>query len=201
MEFKIMFLGPANVGKTSIICQYCNELFQEDTMPTIGAGFSTQTVQIGENTLTLHLWDTAGEERFRSVTPALIHGAHGLVLVYDVTNPEFSETEIYWKMFIDNTKTDISETLPILLIGNKIDVVRDQSDSIESFNQKMKEIKDEAIEWCQQHDITHLQFVSAKTGENITESITEFSKSLIHPIRECESNLLPSNVQKSQNCC
>ena len=208
MDLKIMFLGPANVGKTSIICRYCNNMFEMDPLSTIGAGFSNMNIEVDNNNLTLYLWDTAGEERFRSIAPSLIHGAHGLVLVYDITNPNFEDTEIYWKMFIDNattTMTTTSNSLPILLMGNKVDVIKDQAekefnskqsneqnpqtddtyeDSNKLFEEKMAKIRETAIAWCKDHNVSQIEFVSAKTGENINDAIYKFAKTLMQPTHE-----------------
>lgn len=225
MDLKIMFLGPANVGKTSIICRYCNDMFEPDPLSTIGAGFSTMNISVDNNNLTLYLWDTAGEERFRSIAPSLIHGAHGLVLVYDITNPNFDDSEIYWKMFIDNATTTITTTdsLPILLMGNKIDVIKeqakqeannikreneqDQNDSLDEeinriYEEKVTQIKNTAIDWCKDHNIKQIEFVSAKTGENINDAMYNFAKKLMQPSHGKE-RVIPLGDGESQkkNCC
>lgn len=218
MDLKIMFLGPANVGKTSIICRYCNNMFEMDPLSTIGAGFSNMNIDIDNNHLTLYLWDTAGEERFRSIAPSLIHGAHGLVLVYDITNPNFEETEIYWKMFIDNATTTLTNTLPILLMGNKLDVIKGESqdqkssemqsnenlneNNINSYEEKLEKIKNTAVDWCKDHNVPRVEFVSAKTGENINEAMYDFAKSLIKPSHGKE-RVVPIDEEKNQTkkCC
>lgn len=218
MDLKIMFLGPANVGKTSIICRYCNDMFESDPLSTIGAGFSTMNVEVEDNSLTLYLWDTAGEERFRSIAPSLIHGAHGLVLVYDITNPNFEDTEIYWKMFIDNAQPvqTTTDSLPILLMGNKIDVIKDQAEKeannenennqTRNFNdiyqEKLDKIKDTALSWCKDHNVTQIQFVSAKTGENINDAMYNFAKTLMRPTHGKE-RIIPigNNEPQKKKCC
>ena len=123
IDLKVVVLGVASVGKTSIINRYCNDSFREDSLSTIGAGFFTHSIKINDTEVTLMLWDTAGEERFRSVAPSLLRGSNGLVLVYDVTNVQsFNELEIYLEMFLDVVNVNAMSVMPVLLLGNKTDL-------------------------------------------------------------------------------
>ena len=169
MDMKIVVLGASSVGKTSILYRYCNGVFQNGTLPTIGAGFFTHLVQIDDWNMTLILWDTAGEERFKSVAPSLLHGANALILVYDVTKKEtFDEMGVYYDMFMDNVDVEMSKELPILVLGNKIDLVDSEH------------IADNVVkEWCKFSRIP-LEFrCSALSGENISEPITELVRLLL----------------------
>ena len=81
IDLKIVLLGPAGVGKTCVINRYCNETFIESTQSTIGAGFFPKTITINKTDVNMMIWDTAGEERFKSVAPNLLRGANCLVLI------------------------------------------------------------------------------------------------------------------------
>ena len=161
-DIKIVVLGASSVGKTSILQRYCNGTFQPGTLPTIGAGFFTHSVVLDEMNVTLLLWDTAGEERFKAVTPSLLHGADALIIVYDVFQKgTFDEMEIYYDMFIDTFGIDDMVQLPILVLGNKIDL--NQSNV------------DDAIvkQWCEKCRVP-LEFrCSALSGENVNDSINK----------------------------
>jgi small GTP-binding protein len=123
VDLKVVALGASSVGKTSIIHRYCNGAFMSGLFSTVGAGFFTHTRMVSGTEVTLLLWDTAGEERFRSVAPSLLRGANGLILVYDLGNAaSVGDLGIYLEMFLDTVKVDMSLELPVVLLGNKSDL-------------------------------------------------------------------------------
>jgi small GTP-binding protein len=193
IDLKVVALGAASVGKTSIIQRYCNRVFHSDQQSTIGAGFFTHIMTINELEVTLLLWDTAGEERFRSVGPSLLRGANGLILVYDVTQPNsFADLNIYLDMFLDTVQVDISCELPILVLGNKCDIDE----------RSISELQVEA--WCAKNRIIHNYLVSAKTGEGIDDAINTLVRSLLNPVQTTAKiplQLTPIPVSQTGNCC
>ena len=193
LDLKVVVLGVASVGKTSIINRYCNDTFHEDTLSTIGAGFFTHSMKVDQTDVTLMLWDTAGEERFRSVAPSLLRGANGLVLVYDVTNVQsFTELEIYLEMFLDAVNVNAMSTMPVLLLGNKIDL----GENVVSHQN--------VDDWKKKHRVTFSALVSAKTGENINEAFTEFVTTLASPENFAEKppiQFVVPKEEKSASAC
>ncbi|OHS97223.1 small GTP-binding protein [Tritrichomonas foetus] len=194
LDLKIVFLGAASVGKTSLIHRYCNNRFQEDTINTIGAGFFTHSLKIDDTEFTLLLWDTSGEERFRSVAPSLLRGANGLVLVYDLTNPQsFSDVGIYLEMFLDTVVVDMGCELPVLLLGNKADL--DDGTAV----------TDSTIEeFCEKNRIVLKNKVSAKSGLNVAESIEQLVHTIVTPGRAKDRQplqLTPVPVNEKSSCC
>jgi small GTP-binding protein len=192
LDLKLVVLGAASVGKTSIIHRYCNGLFQAETLSTIGAGFFTHTVMAGRTEVTLFLWDTAGEERFRSVAPSFLRGAHGVVLVYDVSQPQtFSDVEIYLELFLDTVPLDVSRELPVLLLGNKADLE--------------PEVKAEAVAaWCQHNRIAHSFRVSAKTGADIEAAMGALVRALVAPEPAAEPAAVRLDAVRAapkEGCC
>jgi small GTP-binding protein len=192
VDLKIVVLGSAFVGKTSIINRYCNGSFSEDTLSTIGAGFFTNTMTIDGTEITSMLWDTAGEERFRSVAPSLLRGANGLVLVYDVTSPNsFNDINIYMEMFLDTCKFDPTIALPVLLLGNKSDL-----EAIVPMEQ--------VDEWKLKNHVAYSALVSAKTGDNIKKSMDEFIKTLVNPEMSMDTQPIKIVItadEKKSGCC
>jgi small GTP-binding protein len=155
IDLKVVALGTASVGKTSLIHRYCNGSFRSDLEIAVGAGFFTHTFMLHETEVTLLLWDTAGEERFRSVAPSLLRGSNGLILVYDLTQPKsFEELTIYLEMFLDTVAVDPLHELPVLVLGNKCDIANEVISPAQ------------AQTWCQKNRVVHHFLVSAKTGEN-----------------------------------
>ncbi|KAH0794463.1 small GTP-binding protein [Histomonas meleagridis] len=168
LDLKIVVLGPVSVGKTCVIHRFCNGTFLQNTQATIGAGFVPHTMHIDDTEINMMLWDTAGEERFRSVAPSLLRGANGLILVYDVTNLQsFGEIEIYLNMFLDTAEYDQQQPLPVLVLGNKSDMESQVSDDVIN-------------EWAQKHNITETAKVSAKTGEGINEAFEKYLKTFLN---------------------
>ena len=170
VDLKLVVLGDASVGKTSIINRYCNNQFSEDTLSTIGAGFFTHTINMEDSEVTLMVWDTAGEERFRSVAPSLLRGASGLILVYDVQNCQsFEDLDIYMDMFLDVVNVNQMAVMPVLLLGNKCD--------LGGFA-----VGEQVVESWKAKNRVQLAFnVSAKTGENVEMAFTKLVECLVSP--------------------
>ena len=97
---KILVLGQANVGKTSLIERFINNKYTNDRRATIGVDFSSKSIEVTENLIcVLQLWDTAGQERFNTgtLTSTFFRNADGVVLVYDVSCQESVEQLQQWK--------------------------------------------------------------------------------------------------------
>jgi small GTP-binding protein len=185
VSLKIVVLGAANVGKSCLIHRYCMRSFQSATRVNCGAGLFTRAVVVDDTEVLLLLWDTAGQEKFRSVTPILLRGANGVVLVYDLTEPHtFGELELYLKMFLDTVAVDDTCDLPVLLLGNKSDHPA-PAVSVSS-----------ADEWCRETGVVRRFNVSAVTGENLDAAIATFVRALLHPhkrTREARVQVAPAS--------
>ena len=194
LDVKIVVLGPAGVGKTSIICRYCNGTFIDETLSTIGAGFFTNTKVVDHVEITMMLWDTAGEERFRSVAPSLLRGANGVVLTYDLGSlASFRELDAYMGMFVDTCAFD-RENAPVLLLGNKCDLdTRDVPEEVVS-------------EWMARNNVNLHFEVSAKEGTNIEEGFGALLEVFVKHIGEAGVELMQLSTLKpadggSKRCC
>jgi small GTP-binding protein len=117
--FKLVCVGDGAVGKTSITVRTCHGKFDGEYLMTIGVEFGTKVCMIQQNELRLQLWDTAGQERFRFLQPAYYRGAHGALLVYDVTRMESFKNIPSWMGDLVNT---IGNSIPTILVGNKCDL-------------------------------------------------------------------------------
>ena len=120
--FKVLLLGDCCVGKSSLMQAFADDsfVFAEDTMPTIGVDFNIRTVDLDGTRIKLQVWDTAGQERFRTIISAYYQGAHGIMLVYDVTDRQsFDNVTTMW---MEEVKKYGRESVNILLVGHKCDV-------------------------------------------------------------------------------
>lgn len=84
-KFKIIFLGNQGTGKTSLIQRFVSDTYEEIYQPTIGIDFLSKAVHIGNKSIKLHLWDTAGDEKFRSLIPAYIKDSALAIIMFDIT--------------------------------------------------------------------------------------------------------------------
>jgi len=118
-KLKLVFVGDEAVGKTSIMARYILERFETKYATTIGIDFFHKTV-IDNNIITrLHIWDTAGMERYRSLLPSYIRDAQIAIVVYDISNKKSFENAKKW---IENVKLLTNGKSRIILVGNKMDL-------------------------------------------------------------------------------
>ena len=118
--YKILILGNTSVGKTSFLIRFCDAKFVEDSLTTIGVDWKKKFIKRNNKNIKLNIMDTAGQERFRAIAKNMFKNAHGIILMYDVTN-EQSFFEI--KDWINSIKENVDiEKIGIVIVGNKIDL-------------------------------------------------------------------------------
>lgn len=118
--FKLVIVGATGVGKSSLLVRFADDDFNETYLTTIGVDFRFRTLPIDGKVVKLQIWDTAGQEKFRTITSAYYKGADGIVLVYDTTNAQsFEEIDKYW---IGEVEQYAEANVELLLIGNKSDM-------------------------------------------------------------------------------
>ena len=168
---KIILLGDSGVGKTTLIHRYINQEFRADFKATIGVDFSSKTVIVGKRQVQLQMWDTAGEERFRSISPTFFRGTEACILVYDCTNRDSLNNLVVWRNdLIANVPQAAGKTFPFIVFANKSDLAAESG----------KVSKEEAEE------LLHFPVfeVSAKTGENIDDGFLKLSELYIEYAKE-----------------
>jgi small GTP-binding protein len=120
--FKIVFVGDTRVGKTSLI--YWKTAHEQigNQKPTVGSHCTELTFNLATTTVIMQIWDTAGQEMYRSLVPVYLREARAVVLVFDVTDEESFHGLSEWYTLLNDT---LSETVPVYLIGNKIDLEKE----------------------------------------------------------------------------
>lgn len=160
---KVVMLGESAVGKTSVVLQLNEHVFRAVTAPTVGSGVITKSFETPKGTINLNIWDTAGEERYRSFTGLYSQNANAGIIVFDLTDVSSFEIIPDWiKTFLDSSNPDAL----IYIIGNKLDL--DSSRAISY---------DYAFDWCKQQGYSYSE-VSAKTGENIDLVFNQIAEEL-----------------------
>eukprot|EP00250_Pteridium_aquilinum_P004010 c14263_g1_i2 orf=189-797(+) len=117
--FKLLLIGDSGVGKSCLLLRFADDSYLESYISTIGVDFKIRTVELDSKTIKLQIWDTAGQERFRTITSSYYRGAHGIIIVYDVTDQESFNNVKQWLNEIDRYA---SENVNKLLVGNKSDL-------------------------------------------------------------------------------
>lgn len=169
------------------------ESFKTNYLQTIGSDFSYKTVEIDNITVGLAIWDLAGQAQFKSVHSLFYKGATAIIVVYDITNRASFDNVINWiKDFKEHVATP---RLPMLLIGNKIDLEETIPDcvTVEEQQSKIEEIQNQF-----DFKISSLR-TSAKTGENVNDGISLFTRSIKEWVDNDSSDKLSSKYEMSTN--
>jgi len=117
---KLVLLGEAAVGKSSLVLRFVSNDFNENTSPTIGAAFLTQKCRLENRIVKFEIWDTAGQERFHSLAPMYYRNAAAAVVVYDITKSASLEKAKAW---VKELQRQANPNIVIALVGNKLDLV------------------------------------------------------------------------------
>jgi Ras-related protein Rab-1A len=117
--FKVLLLGDSSVGKTCFLLRFSDDTFTDNHISTIGLDYRLKMVSVNESVIKLQIWDTAGQDRFRAITKNYYKGAHGIILLYDVTNTQSFNNIKNW---ISQIKENTTEKVKICLVGNKCDM-------------------------------------------------------------------------------
>ena len=190
-DYKIIVVGDASVGKTSIIMQYHINTFDPNHHETIGASFIQKQFEIDNELININIWDTAGQEKYRSLVPMYTRNATCAIIVFDVTNPWSFDVLSSWYLQV---KEEAPENCKIVIVGNKIDQIPDFD-----FNKNTDEIT--KIENFASENEVDIFYVSAKTGKNIKELFEHIINNF--PIVRAQPHTESIHVNTSENskCC
>lgn len=136
--FKLLLIGNSSVGKSSLLLRFSDNIFSEryllaygSFLPTIGVDFKIRTFDLNGSTVKLQIWDTAGQERFKTITSSYYKGAHGIILVYDITDRQSFKDIENWLAEVDKFG---NENVVKLLVGNKSDLENNRAVKTEEGN-------------------------------------------------------------------
>eukprot|EP00040_Diaphanoeca_grandis_P016644 m.86171 g.86171 ORF g.86171 m.86171 type:complete len:194 (+) comp25939_c0_seq1:2279-2860(+) len=118
-EVKLCLLGASGVGKTSLVQRFNANTFEKSQQPTIGASFTQKDVRVGDQTIRYKIWDTAGQEKFRGLTPMYFRGAEAAILVYDITQQDTFDELAFW---VSELRKQTTGNITLAIAANKSDL-------------------------------------------------------------------------------
>jgi Ras-related protein Rab-2A len=166
--FKYIIIGDSGVGKSCLLLQFTDKRFEPLHDLTIGVEFGARMVSIDGKNVKLQIWDTAGQETFRSITRSYYRGACGALLVYDVTR---RETFTHLQTWLEDAKANANTAITIMLIGNKCDL-----------DNKRQVRKDEGEAFAKANGLVFME-TSAKTAQNVDDAFLRTASAIYENVQ------------------
>src|SRR3972149_7923971 len=116
---KLLILGDSGTGKSCLLLRFSDDIFQPDTVSTLGVDVRFRTLVVGSQLLRLQIWDAGGQERFRAITSSYYRNSHGIILTYDITNKRTFNNLERWILSVKE-KTD--DNVKFIILGTKSDL-------------------------------------------------------------------------------
>ena len=176
-DLKIIVIGTSGTGKTSFVNKWTKNIFSDTYKATIVSEFGFKIFECDQKLYRIQLWDLAGQDKNAMITKIFAKDAHGVIVLCDATNKQTREETTKWKSSVDESSTFLDGgKLPCILVENKIDLVENEPDDgeLKSFSDK--------------NDFIGCFRASAKTGENINESMEFLIKNIIKRMEDMNKN-------------
>lgn len=181
---KLLLVGDSSVGKSSILCRYSDDQFEEKVLSTIGIDFKVKYLKIDNKNIKVGIWDTAGQERFRTLTSAYYRNAHAIILVYDCTVRESFENLGAWLEEIYKYSTNKNAVK--MLVANKID------------KENHEVTKEEGSNFAFENNMLFCE-TSAKNNINVTYCFEELIQQILNNPALLELSLVSKNLKLGRN--
>ncbi|KAL7711948.1 GTP-binding protein ypt2 [Entamoeba marina] len=185
---KFLIIGDTAVGKTAMLLRYTDNTFDEGFISTIGVDFKIKKLEVDGKKLKIQIWDTAGQEKFHTITQSYYRGSHAIIVVYDCTDRKTFESSKQWLAEIDN---ETSGNVCRVLVGNKCDKPKDVT-------------IEEATEFATSQNIKIIE-TSAKENIGISETfeyvVSEVVKKLKDEQIKKDEKIDISQKKNKKSCC
>jgi len=183
--FKIVFVGDAGCGKTTLISRYVDDAFLPGTLSTIGVDFKLKTITVGKYKVKLQLWDTAGQERYASIGEMYYRGASAAVVVYDITRESTFKNIPKWINRLQERGASVDEESKLVIVGCKGDLDNERQVSRDAAQRLAIEVNSR---WTE---------TSGKSGSGVEEMFSELAGQLVDEktrfiSQNCDMSQIPS---------
>ena len=223
IDYKITLLGDSTVGKTSIFRKLFNSTFREGVLSTVGVDVKTinfEDVEVNSNVnnekkcFQITIYDTSGQERFRSIPRNYIRGSDGIILIYDITNKQSFENIKTWSDSISEIiSNNNKDKYLIMLLGNKLDLANNSEDSNDKDNENNENkvcrevFTEEGEKICKKYNFDWGGECSAKdfTTQQFKDLILNFTKRIYLTVDKSDNSRISitkqNNLNKKKKCC
>ena len=180
---QLLIVGDAAVGKSSILRRFAQNTFNQEYLSTLGIDYFTKDIKINNKVIHVKIWDTAGEERYRSLTQSFLKNGEGILIVFALNNKTSFDSLKFWMDSIQNILDSQEREIPAIILGNKLDL------------ENGREVdKEEAKEFAKNKNCQYFE-VSAKTGEGIDESIKYLIQRVVEVIDKNKKENKKENIK------
>ena len=191
LTLKILIVGDSSVGKTNFMTRFIENKFSEGYMTTSGIDLQTTDIQIKNKKIRIQLWDTAGQEKYKSITKNLFLKVMGAIIIYDITS---EKSYINCKMWVQMIKEECGSHMKIIIVGNKSDL-----------NDQRKIDEEEVMNYAKEQNTQYIE-TSCKTGENIRKAVSILCEKIMEnkEMTDDSSFMLDNSAflpQKKRKCC
>ncbi|CAD2216335.1 Rab family, other [Angomonas deanei] len=169
LAFKYIIIGDSGVGKSCLLLQFTEKRFEPLHDLTIGVEYGARVISIHDTSVKLQIWDTAGQESFRSITRSYYRGASGALLVYDVTRRETFEHLQSW---LEDARANANTAIVVMLIGNKCDLENNREVS-----------REEGEAFARKNGLIFME-ASAKTAQNVDEAFLKTASMIYEGVQK-----------------
>ena len=192
ITLKLLIVGGSGVGKTNFLNMFLNNKFNQNYFSSTGIDLQNKIMNIKNKKVRIQIWDTAGQEKYKSITKNLFLKVMGALVLYDITNEE-SFTKL--KEWVELIKEECGRHIKILIIGNKSDLESQRAID-----------KEDAMKYANEEKVQYIE-CSSKTGENVEKAIIVLSEKILESTEismdsslMLDSTLLSYNIKK-RKCC
>ena len=192
---KILLVGNPGVGKSNFIYRYIKDKFSNSNLSSVGFESNSKEIEITDKKIIVQLWDSAGQDKYKSITKNLFTRVQGIIILYDITNKKSFLSIQNWINLIK----EVNNEMPYVIAGNKCDLK----------NEREVE-EEEAIKFSRDNNIEFME-TSAKLDINIVECINKFVQNIVNSDQftrnvsfalQNNNNLEQRNtINKNEKCC